>query len=99
VRDIKKIWAQLKNVKQTYTFSATMNDDMKSIIKDHISTYEFIKIGEGVTVDKIHHRYLPIEHEQKLYNVIKLIKAHANDKVLIFTHTKRNTKTIHQILI
>lgn len=99
VRDIKKIWAQLKNVQQTYTFSATMNDDMKSIIKDHISTYEFIKIGEGVTVDKIHHRYLPIEHEQKLYNVIKLIKAHANDKVLIFTHTKRNTKTIHQILL
>ena len=99
VRDIKKIWAQLRNVKQTYTFSATMNDEMKAIIKDHISTYEFIKIGEGVTVDKIHHRYLPIEHEQKLYNVIKLINAHSKDKVLIFTHTKRNTKTIHQILI
>jgi len=99
VRDIKKIRAQLKHVKQTFTFSATMNDEMKSIIKDHISTYEFIKIGEWVTVDKIHHTYLPIEHEQKLYNVIKLIRAHAKDKVLIFTHTKRNTKTIHQILI
>ncbi len=99
VRDIEKIRTQLKNVKQTYTFSATMNDDMKAIIKKHISSYEFIKIGEGVTVDKIHHRYLPIEHEQKLYNVIRLIKAHAKDKVLIFTHTKRNTKTIHQILI
>lgn len=99
VRDIEKIRAQLKNVKQTYTFSATMNDEMKAIIKKHISSYEFIKIGEGVTVDKIHHRYLPIEHEQKLYNVIKLIRAHAKDKVLIFTHTKRNTKTIHQILL
>ena len=99
VRDIKKIRAHLKNVKQTYTFSATMNDEMKAIIKDYISTYEFIKIGEGVTVDKIHHRYLPIEHEQKLYNVIQLIRAHAKDKVLIFTHTKKNTKTIHQILI
>ena len=76
-----------------------MNDEMKAIIKKHISTYEFIKIGEGVTVDKIHHRYLAIEHEQKLYNVIKLIKAHPQDKVLIFTHTKRNTKTIYQILI
>ncbi|MEI8008372.1 MAG: hypothetical protein WCI00_02805 [bacterium] len=52
-----------------------------------------------MTVDKIHHRYLPIDHEQKLYNVIKLIKAYPKDKVLIFTHTKRNTKTIHQILI
>jgi ATP-dependent RNA helicase DeaD len=99
VRDIKKIRAQLKNVKQTLTFSATMNDEMKAIIKEHISSYEFIKIGEGVTVDKIHHRYVAIDHEQKLYNVIKLIRTHPNDKVLIFTHTKRNTKTIHQILI
>lgn len=99
VRDIERIWNQLKHVKQTYTFSATMNDEMKAIIKKHVSSYEFIKIGEWVTVDKIHHRYLPIDHEQKLFNVIKLIKAHAKDKVLIFTHTKRNTKTIHQILL
>ncbi len=99
VRDIKKIRTQLKNVKQTYTFSATMNDDMKTIIKEHISTYEFIKIGEAVTVDLIKHSYLSIDHEQKLYNLIKIIKAHSKDKVLIFTHTKRNTKTIHQILV
>jgi len=99
VRDIKKIRSQLKHVKQTYTFSATMNDEMKSIIREHISSYESIKIGETVTVDKIHHRYMALDHEQKLYNVIKLIKAHPKDKVLIFTHTKRNTKTIHQILL
>jgi len=76
-----------------------MNDEMKTIIKKHITDYEFIKIGEAVTVDKIHHRYLAIEHEQKLFNVIKLIKAYPQDKVLIFTHTKRNTKTIQQILL
>jgi len=99
VRDIEKIRAQLRNVRQTFTFSATMNDEMKTIIKKHITDYEFIKIGEAVTVDKIHHRYLAIEHEQKLFNVIKLIKAYPQDKVLIFTHTKRNTKTIQQILL
>ncbi len=99
VRDIKKIRAQLPAVKQTLTFSATMNNDMKTIIKEHISSYEFIKIGEEVTVDKIHHRYLSVEHEQKLFNIIKLIESHPKDKIIIFTHTKRNTKTIHQILI
>jgi superfamily II DNA/RNA helicase len=86
-------------VKQTYTFSATINNEIKSIIREHISTYEFIKIGEEVTVDKIHHRYVWIDHEQKLYNVIKIIQENPQDKVLIFTHTKRNTKTIYQILI
>lgn len=99
VRDIERIRNQLRHVKQTLTFSATMNDEMKSIIKRHITSYEFIKIGEWVTVDKINHAYMALEHEQKLFNVIKLIKNHPKDKVLIFTHTKRNTKTIHQILL
>ncbi|HCB51258.1 TPA: hypothetical protein DEP21_01585 [Patescibacteria group bacterium] len=99
VRDIQRIRAHLKNVKQTYTFSATMNNEMKSIIKEHISTYEFIKVGEEVTVDKIDHRYIPIDHEQKLFNIVNLLQAHPQEKTIIFTHTKRNTKTIHQILI
>lgn len=99
VRDIERIWAHLKGVKQTYTFSATMNNDMKAIIKKHISSYEFIKIGASVAVDKIHHRYLDIDHEQKLYNVIRLIRSHPKDKVIIFTHTKKNTKIIHAILL
>jgi len=72
---------------------------MKAIIREHVTDYEFIKIGEEVTVDKIDHRYIAIEHEQKLYNIIKLIEAHKDEKIIIFTHTKRNTKTIHQILI
>lgn len=99
VRDIERIWNQLRHVKQTLTFSATMNDEMKAIIKKHIASYEFIKIGEWVTVDKINHAYMAVEHEQKLFNVIKLIKDHPKDKVLIFTHTKKNTKTIQQILV
>lgn len=99
IRDIRKIRSQLNKVKQTYTFSATMNDDMKKIIKEYVPNSEFIKIWEEVTVDKIHHRFLPVEHDQKLYNLLKLIQTHTKEKILIFTHTKRNTKTIHQILI
>jgi superfamily II DNA/RNA helicase len=89
----------MKDVKQTFTFSATMNNDMKTIIKEHITEYEFIKIGDAVTVDKINHRYLAVDHEHKLSNLIKLIQTHSREKVIIFTHTKRNTKTIHDILM
>jgi len=99
VRDIRKIWAQMKNIKQTFTFSATMNNDMKEIIKEHITEYESIKIGDVVTVDKINHRYLAVDHENKLVNLIKLIQTHSREKVIVFTHTKRNTKTIHDILM
>lgn len=89
----------MKNVKQTFTFSATMNNDMKAIIKEHVSSYEFIKVGDEVTVDKIDHRFVPIEHDQKLYNLIHILQEHPQDKVIVFTHTKRNTKTIQQILL
>jgi len=98
VRDIKKIRAQLRNLKQTYTFSATMNNKMKEILKEHLPKYEFIKIGEKITVDKINHKHMRIDHEHKIYNLINLIKTHKKDKILVFTHTKRNTKTLHTIL-
>ncbi|MFZ2151458.1 MAG: DEAD/DEAH box helicase [Candidatus Absconditicoccaceae bacterium] len=98
VRDIKKIRAQMRHIQQTYTFSATINNDIKSIIKEHVNEYEFIKIGEAVTVDKINHSYMSINHEDKLSNLINLVKTHSNDKVLVFTQTKRNTKTIRDIV-
>lgn len=97
IRDIKKIRAQLKNVKQTYTFSATISEEIKKVIKEHIPTYESIKVWD-ITVAKIHHSYMQIEHEEKLINVKKLLDYHYKEKILIFTQTKRNTKSISTAL-
>lgn len=94
IRDIQKIRNQLKNVQQTYTFSATISEDIKKVITQHVPHYESIKIGEEITVDKIHHSYLPVEHEHKLFMVKKLLDSHPQDKIIIFTQTKRNTKSI-----
>ena len=99
MRDIKKIRAQMKKLEQTYTFSATMNHDMKAIIKDHIAEFESIKISNEVTVDAIDHSYVVVDHEQKLYNLINLIKVHSDEKIIVFTHTKRNTKIIREVLL
>lgn len=98
VRDIKKIRDSMKNIKQTLTFSATLNNDIKQIINQYTTSYEFIKIWENITVDKINHTYIDIAHSDKFITCKQLIDSHPGDKVLIFTHTKRNTKTIHKIL-
>ena len=98
VRDIERIRATLTNVKQTFTFSATLSNEIKTIIRSHIPKYEFIKIGEEATVDKIDHRMLAVDHDEKLFNVIQLLNKYRKDKILIFTHTKRNTQTISKIL-
>lgn len=94
VRDITKIRAQMKNIQQTYTFSATISDTIKKIIDEHITNYKSIKVGDEITVDKIQHSYVEVEHEDKLLNVQNIISHHKKEKIIIFTHTKRNTKTI-----
>ena len=88
----------MPNIKQTYTFSATISEDIKKIIQEHIAEYEFIKVGEEVTVDKIHHSYMKVEHDDKLMNVKMLLDSHPQDKIIIFTQTKRNTKAISERL-
>lgn len=94
IRDIQRIRAHMKNIQQTSTFSATISNEIKVIIKEHVPNYEFIKIWEAVTVDKINHTFVSVPHDDKIFNLIKIIKAHSKDKIVIFTQTKRNTKTI-----
>jgi ATP-dependent RNA helicase DeaD len=84
----------MKQLQQTSTFSATISPEIKQIIQEHIPDYEFIKIGEAVTVDKINHSFVSVAHQDKVFNLLNIIKKHINDKILIFTQTKRNTKTI-----
>lgn len=98
IRDIKKIRAAMRSVKQTYTFSATVNHDIKEIINEHVPSYEFIKVWDTITVDKINHSYVSVQHENKLINLVHIIQTHMKDKVLVFTGTKRNTKVICEIL-
>ena len=98
ITDIQKIRGHMKKIEQTSTFSATISPEIKTIIKDHISDYEFIKIGEAVTVDKINHSFVSVPHEDKIFNLLKIIQRHSNDKILVFTQTKRNTKTLGLII-
>lgn len=94
IRDIQRIRSQMRQVQQTSTFSATISPEIKEIIKQHVPEYEFIKIGEAVTVDKINHSFINVAHPDKIFNLIQIIKKHINDKIVVFTQTKRNTKTI-----
>lgn len=98
IRDIEKIRALMPQIKQTHTFSATISPEIKKVIDAHVSSYEFIKIGEETTVDKIDHTHMHIPHQDKILNLLNLIKTHPNDKIVIFTQTKRNTKTLLQII-
>jgi ATP-dependent RNA helicase DeaD len=98
VRDITRIRSGLRNLQQTYTFSATMSPEIKKIISSHIPKHVFVKVGEEVTVDAIDHTYVAVNHEDKITTLLQLIHEHTGEKIIVFTHTKRNTKTIQAIL-
>lgn len=98
IRDIQKIRWQMHQIQQTSTFSATISPEIKEIIKGHITDYEFIKIGEAVTVDKINHSFVSVAHDDKILNLLSIIHSHSKDKILVFTQTKRNTKTLCYVI-
>lgn len=99
IDDIKDIWDQLTDLKQVFTFSATINDKIKRIIKDHLTDYEHIQVSQVITVDKIDHSYVDVHHQDKVPTLIQFLQEFKDKKIVIFTQTKRNTEVITDVLL
>jgi superfamily II DNA/RNA helicase len=98
IEDVDRIWSQLTSIKQTMTFSATINDDIKNVITKHCPEYVHIRIGTAITVDKIDHTYIDMTHEQKFPTLMHLLATHKDQKTIIFAQTKRNTEVLARAL-
>lgn len=98
IEDVDRIWSQLPSIKQTMTFSATINPEIKDIITRHCPEYVHIRVGATVTVDKIDHTYIDMTHEQKFPTLMHLLETHNDQKTIIFAQTKRNTEVIARAL-
>lgn len=94
IDDVDRIWDQLTNLKQTMTFSATINSEIKDIITKHCKEFVSIKVSATVTVDAIDHTYIDLALEDKFPTLMHLIDMHKDQKTIIFAQTKRNTETI-----
>lgn len=94
IDDVDWIWDQLTNLKQTMTFSATINNEIKDIITKHCKDYEYIRVSPSVTVDKIDHTYIELPLADKFPTLMHLLDEHKGQKTIIFAQTKRNTEVI-----
>jgi len=94
IEDVDRIWDQLTNLKQTMTFSATINNEIKNIITKHCEEFVNIKISQTVTVDAIDHTYIDLALEDKFPTLMHLLDEHKGQKTIIFAQTKRNTEVI-----
>jgi ATP-dependent RNA helicase DeaD len=99
IDDVDRIWSQLTDLKQTMTFSATINDDIKRVINKHCKDFIHIKVGEAITVDKIDHTYIDMALNHKFSTLNHILAADKGQKTIIFAQTKRNTEVICHALI
>lgn len=100
VDDIEFIWTGLTNLKQVFSFSATITPEIKSIIEKYLWVdYTFIKSTDAITTEKIDHSFLEAPHIQKYDLLNKFIASHKSEKTIVFVQTKRDTELLADRLI
>lgn len=99
VDDIEFIWAWLTNLKQVFSFSATITSDIKNIIEKYLwVNYTFIKSTDAITTEKIDHSFVESPHINKYELLNKFIATHKSEKTIVFVQTKRDTEILAERL-
>lgn len=96
---IQKLRAKTSRIKQTYSFSATLNDEIINVVKTHIKWFELVKAWQEVIVDKINHSYITVSTRDKFINLVKLLWTHKKEKIVIFTNTINNSDNVYKQLV
>lgn len=95
VDDIEYIWDGLKNLKQVFSFSATITSEIKTIIEKYLwDNYSFIKSTDAITTDKIDHSFIESTYINKYPLLQKFIQTHKSEKTIVFVQTKRDTEML-----
>ncbi|MDD3120423.1 MAG: DEAD/DEAH box helicase [Candidatus Gracilibacteria bacterium] len=95
IDDIDFIWGSMKNIKQSLAFSATITDELKSMVEKYLGVnYTFIKATDSITVEKIDHSFMEVAHLDKYDALKKYIKKNNSKKTLVFVQTKRDTEIV-----
>jgi ATP-dependent RNA helicase RhlE len=98
VNDIRTIFGQTAHDRQSYFFSATMDDRVNRLIQDFAAGAVTVSVKSGVTADNINQdmvRYSSISDKlDKLHDALL-----AGGKVIVFDETKRDVEKLGKELI
>lgn len=99
MEDVDTILKEIPADCQRALFSATMPDDVKKIIEEHLGEYEEARIeGKTTTVENIRQRFLLVKNEHKVEALARVLEGEDFDGVLIFVRTKQNTTEVAEKL-
>ncbi|KMQ52307.1 ATP-dependent RNA helicase RhlE [Chitinispirillum alkaliphilum] len=99
VNDVKKIVAMVQKRRQTLLFSATMSDEIRSLVVKFMNSPKFIGMEEKSAPAKtITQQFFEIPRDQK-FNLLKHILQQENaETVLVFSRTKHGADRIKKRL-
>lgn len=99
MEDVDTILKEIPADAQRALFSATMPDEVKKIIEEHLGEYSEARIeGKTTTVENIRQRYLQVRNEHKIEALARVLEGEDFDGVLIFVRTKQNTTEVAEKL-
>ena len=100
IRDVEKVIKLLPNQRQTLFFSATMPESVIKFSKTMLKSPVKVKVKSTLTpVERISQSVIVIEPQDKVLQLITLLKEKVFDSVIIFTRTKHKANRICQKLI
>ncbi|WP_439151297.1 DEAD/DEAH box helicase [Winogradskyella sp.] len=98
--DLNKILKYNTKKRNTWLFSATMPDDIKSMVKNYMSPEAVrIEVNKNALVNEnISHHYIQTNIKDKLNMIIRILDKRSDERGVIFCRTKAGTKTLAQQL-
>ena len=100
IRDVEKIIKILPTKRQTLFFSATMPDKVVKLARTILKHPKKVKVKSTLTpVERISQSVIVIEPQDKILQLITLLKDKVFKSVIVFTKTKHKANRICQKLI
>jgi ATP-dependent RNA helicase RhlE len=96
LKDIQDISRKLTTKRQTLFFSATINEEIKTLAYELVRNAIRIQLSPKDPVSKnIRHAVVHVNMDDKRFFLERFLHEHANEKVLIFVRTKVRAERVH----
>jgi ATP-dependent RNA helicase RhlE len=96
---VRKILSFLPKERQNLLFSATISEEVTTIVSRMLHDPAFVEIAvRGTTAEGIDQAIMPVEQSQKPDLLAAVIEEKGADRVLVFTRTKARADLVRTIL-
>lgn len=99
IEDIRTVFEQLNEEKQSLFFSATLNEKVQKIVESFCSSFELVRLAENKPSENVEQKVIDYsDREEKMILLKELLDKDEVEKVLIFVETKRYADKVERTL-